>query len=104
MLPWVLAGKARLAQQCRAVCATSGGSASEKWLGRQDSNLGMAVPKNAALPRGDPPPGGGYIVALRRSDNGLPRPLFALTADDPLASGRERRYMSASPEYLIIGV
>lgn len=25
------------------------------WLGRQDSNLGMAVPKTAALPLGDDP-------------------------------------------------
>jgi hypothetical protein len=29
--------------------------ASEGWLGRQDSNLGMAVPKTAALPLGDAP-------------------------------------------------
>ena len=28
----------------------------EAWLGRQDSNLGMAVPKTAALPLGDAPP------------------------------------------------
>src|SRR4051794_36719438 len=28
---------------------------SEIWLGRQDSNLGMAVPKTAALPLGDAP-------------------------------------------------
>ena len=27
------------------------------WLGRQDSNLGMAVPKTAALPLGDAPTG-----------------------------------------------
>ncbi len=27
----------------------------EAWLGRQDSNLGMAVPKTAALPLGDAP-------------------------------------------------
>src|SRR4051812_30276381 len=26
-----------------------------EWLGRQDSNLGMAVPKTAALPLGDAP-------------------------------------------------
>src|SRR5262245_62138942 len=26
-----------------------------QWLGRQDSNLGMAVPKTAALPLGDAP-------------------------------------------------
>ena len=26
-----------------------------RWLGRQDSNLGMAVPKTAALPLGDAP-------------------------------------------------
>jgi hypothetical protein len=31
----------------------------EEWLGRQDSNLGMAVPKTAALPLGDAPPWGG---------------------------------------------
>jgi hypothetical protein len=28
---------------------------SRSWLGRQDSNLGMAVPKTAALPLGDAP-------------------------------------------------
>ena len=28
---------------------------SGRWLGRQDSNLGMAVPKTAALPLGDAP-------------------------------------------------
>ena len=27
------------------------------WLGRQDSNLGMAIPKTAALPLGDAPTG-----------------------------------------------
>jgi hypothetical protein len=27
----------------------------DSWLGRQDSNLGMAVPKTAALPLGDAP-------------------------------------------------
>jgi hypothetical protein len=27
----------------------------EKWLGCQDSNLGMAIPKTAALPLGDTP-------------------------------------------------
>ena len=27
----------------------------EKWLGRQDSNLGMAIPKTAALPLGHAP-------------------------------------------------
>jgi len=31
----------------------------EEWLGRQDSNLGMAVPKTAALPLGDAPSWGG---------------------------------------------
>jgi hypothetical protein len=28
----------------------------ENWLGRQDSNLGMPVPKTGALPLGDAPP------------------------------------------------
>ena len=27
----------------------------ERWLGRQDSNLGMPVPKTGALPLGDAP-------------------------------------------------
>jgi hypothetical protein len=27
-----------------------------QWLGRQDSNLGMPVPKTGALPLGDAPP------------------------------------------------
>lgn len=30
------------------------------WLGRQDSNLGMAVPKTAALPLGDAPMCGAF--------------------------------------------
>lgn len=30
------------------------------WLGRQDSNLGMAVPKTAALPLGDAPTEAGF--------------------------------------------
>ena len=29
----------------------------QKWLGRQDSNLGMPVPKTGALPLGDAPTG-----------------------------------------------
>lgn len=28
----------------------------KKWLGRQDSNLGMPVPKTSALPLGYAPP------------------------------------------------
>ena len=39
--------------------------ATREWLGRQDSNLGMAVPKTAALPLGDAPKlveSGVYIV------------------------------------------
>jgi hypothetical protein len=35
--------------------STSGGAPLTEWLGRQDSNLGMAVPKTAALPLGDAP-------------------------------------------------
>ena len=31
------------------------GTASEGWLGRQDSNLRMPVPKTGALPLGDAP-------------------------------------------------
>ena len=31
------------------------GLANEEWLGRQDSNLGMPVPKTGALPLGDAP-------------------------------------------------
>src|SRR2546430_12566298 len=31
------------------------GHAGRRWLGRQDSNLGMADPKSAALPLGDAP-------------------------------------------------
>src|SRR5690606_18389691 len=34
------------------------------WLGRQDSNLGMAVPKTAALPLGYAPAGGGHYTVL----------------------------------------
>ena len=32
----------------------------KSWLGRQDSNLGMAVPKTAALPLGDAPTEAGF--------------------------------------------
>jgi hypothetical protein len=35
---------------------SSGSREKKGWLGRQDSNLGMAVPKTAALPLGDAPP------------------------------------------------
>ena len=35
------------------------------WLGRQDSNLGMAVPKTAALPLGDAPAEGADNYAIR---------------------------------------
>ena len=34
---------------------TFNGGLPKDWLGRQDSNLGMAVPKTAALPLGDAP-------------------------------------------------
>ena len=34
---------------------TAKSAKTEIWLGRQDSNLGMAVPKTAALPLGDAP-------------------------------------------------
>ena len=36
---------------------------SKKWLGCQDSNLGMAIPKTAALPLGDTPMESGDINA-----------------------------------------
>jgi hypothetical protein len=43
------------------------------WLGRQDSNLGMAVPKTAALPLGDAPSRREkYIVAAHRPGNRAP--------------------------------
>ena len=38
------------------------------WLGRQDSNLGMAVPKTAALPLGDAPLLSGSAVYIKRPD------------------------------------
>jgi hypothetical protein len=37
------------------VCNALGRVLEVRWLGRQDSNLGMAVPKTAALPLGDAP-------------------------------------------------
>ncbi len=41
------------------------------WLGRQDSNLGMAVPKTAALPLGDAPAGS----HIRKGGSGVRRNL-----------------------------
>src|SRR4026209_1187846 len=35
------------------------------WLGRQDSNLGMAESKSAALPLGSAPSGGSHAAAAR---------------------------------------
>ena len=49
-------GRARGADQ---PSTSSGAARFGAWLGRQDSNLGMAVPKTAALPLGDAPIGGG---------------------------------------------
>ena len=44
------------------------------WLGRQDSNLGMAVPKTAALPLGDAPPSVGvYIIGRAAAGNSVLR-------------------------------
>ena len=80
---------------------SSGGTG---WLGRQDSNLGMAVPKTAALPLGDAPPRRGYIVVPRAPDNGFGAGAFGLARIGPLASPKERRYMSASPEHDGFGV
>ena len=42
-------------RRLRAFCEET--QLSRGWLGRQDSNLGMAVPKTAALPLGDAPIG-----------------------------------------------
>jgi hypothetical protein len=36
------------------------------WLGRQDSNLRMPVPKTGALPLGDAPAAGGRLAAGER--------------------------------------
>src|SRR5690606_27137279 len=58
------------------------------WLGRQDSNLGMAVPKTAALPLGHAPMGG--------SNSGFA--LFAQPSDGTrsvLEQARERSYKAA---------
>ena len=40
-----------------------------EWLGRQDSNLGMAVPKTAALPLGDAPIVCAYIMGVKAAGN-----------------------------------
>ena len=48
------------------------GLADAGWLGRQDSNLGMAVPKTAALPLGYAPMRG-YVHALHGGRNKAPR-------------------------------
>ncbi len=47
------------------------------WLGRQDSNLRMPIPKTGALPLGHAPPGnGGTIRETVRRRNALNRPIF----------------------------
>ncbi len=49
------------------------------WLGRQDSNLGMAAPKAAALPLGDAPTRG-FVHALQRARNRSERPVLRLNS------------------------
>ena len=56
-------------------------SSRNRWLGRQDSNLRMPVPKTGALPLGDAPAGGRLIAAAGR------KPLIAA----PARLGRRRR-------------
>ena len=57
----------KFAQACPAVVREAG----EGWLGRQDSNLGMAVPKTAALPLGDAPTVGGYLAKVSGGRKGV---------------------------------
>ena len=44
----------------------TGGSVPGAWLGRQDSNLRMPVPKTGALPLGDAPAGASAYVREKR--------------------------------------
>jgi hypothetical protein len=52
------------------------------WLGRQDSNLGMAVPKTAALPLGDAPTRA-FLHALPMARNQRPGPSSVLEQAGP---------------------
>src|SRR5690606_18473036 len=66
-----LHASAQLAQRSlarRPVWPRGKTSRREDWLGRQDSNLGMAVPKTAALPLGDAPTAR-FLHALPRTGN-----------------------------------
>jgi hypothetical protein len=52
----------------------------ESWLGRQDSNLGMSVPKTDALPLGDAPTAAVFSrwhARLQGGSDGFCKPLFA---------------------------
>lgn len=72
--PWIRSGQARRFHRC---------ATTEIWLGRQDSNLGMAVPKTAALPLGDAP--------MRGRERELPgREAGALVTFEPLRNIQAR--------------
>ncbi len=96
VLPWVPEVKA-LGQ--RIDFAMISRSVTE-WLGRQDSNLGMAVPKTAALPLGDAPKRAveaAYIAPGRGAGNRPGRQAKRVVSW--LAARHARRYKAASREH-----
>jgi hypothetical protein len=54
----------------------------KRWLGRQDSNLGMAESKSAALPLGYAPTGAGepHRTVLARGDRTIAAPTGPINA------------------------
>jgi hypothetical protein len=81
-------------------------SISRDWLGRQDSNLGMAVPKTAALPLGDAPKR--WRLHNRHEPGWQPgfpqRQISVQGAISPLAVRNPRRYKTGLPMIFGVGV
>ncbi len=65
------------------------------WLGRQDSNLRMPVPKTGALPLGDAPAGGALLAERAGRARGQIDPGFSVAKS--LASWRSGRKVPSSP-------
>jgi hypothetical protein len=57
----------------------------KRWLGRQDSNLGMAESKSAALPLGYAPTGAGepHRTVLERGGRTIPAPTGPINGPSP---------------------
>src|SRR5690606_2444150 len=73
-------------QAARRPETLGGGRLRDCWLGRQDSNLGMAVPKTASLPLGDAPTAR-FLHAIERGGNAMHQ-----GAEVALETPQTRRY------------